>query len=444
MIHSRCMISYDFSNIWAAQVGPNHGITPEECEDIRSQVLAAHQKVEEEQRQKTAPLWDLPESAESLKAVSEISHRIKNQFENLLVIGIGGSSIGLKCLLGALLPPLYNLKGTTSRAGFPRIFVLEAPSPETLVDLMETLEIRKTCINLVSKSGRTVETLAIWFCIQEILKKEVGRRWREHVVVITGEGRGTQIKNPLAELAEEEDLVTLTIPENLPGRFSVFSPVGLFGATCVGIDAAALLKGARESIKSLSNDDFESNPTLFNAVVHYFLCAKKGKGTSVMMPYGDSLKEFGNWYSQLFAESLGKTSQAPTPLPCLGPQDQHSLLQLFQEGPKDKIVTFIEVDRFPMEKRIPKQVGEFSYLSHQGLEAILKAELRATGKSLAEVGCPSVTVTMDQLDAFHIGQLLMSYMIQTVLTAALMNVNPYDQPGVDRSKELTRALLSKK
>ena len=399
------MIQFDFSRA---------GVSIGELSKLAPQILPAHRKLLEERRRKIVGFWNLPKAAEELAKIQTTAGLVRKRFENLVVIGIGGSSLGLKCLLNALTPATYNLKKK------PKIFLLENPDSGTVQDLLDFLDLSKTCFNVISKSGSTAETLALWETVQKPLSKKVGKKWLQHLVVTTGSQSG-----PLRTLAQKKPLAVFEVPANVGGRFSVLSSVGLFPAACVGIDVRSLLRGASMAVQQAAEPTLVQNPVYYNGALHYYLATQADKKISVMMPYRDGLKSFAEWYGQLWAESLGKTDKAQTPVAALGANDQHSQLQLYRGGPKDKVVTFVKV------------AGN----SRNSLDRLLNAECDATAQALAEVACPSVMLTLPKWNAEVLGELLMHYQIQTAFAGHLFGINPYDQPDVERIKEITREIL---
>jgi glucose-6-phosphate isomerase len=298
---------------------------------------------------------------------------------------------------------------------------------------------KETCINVISKSGKTTETMAQFYIVRDLLLKKLSAKlWREHVFVTTDEKDG-----PLRALAAQEKLQGFVVPKDVGGRFSVLSSVGLFPAACVGVNIKELLSGAAAMNELCRNKDVLSNPAVANAAVHYLMDVKKNKRVSVMMPYSDSLALFSDWYAQLWAESLGKGGGGPTPVKAVGATDQHSQLQLYMEGPNDKVVTIMGVDKFRTQLTVPKNVqDDFRYIGGKDLGAILKAEETATTQALVKSGRPVIRVTVPEISAEAMGQLFMMYQIQTAIAGTMYKINPFDQPGVEMGKKLTREILS--
>lgn len=338
---------------------------------------------------KKAAWMDLPNDEVGVRSIKEISKKIANNFKNLVVLGIGGSSQGLKVLHKIFDKTANNLN----------LFILESPDAISIRHLLTGLDLSKTCFNVISKSGETVETLALFEFFRPKLK-------REQIVITTERGEGK-----LYQLVQKENLHFLEIPKDVPGRFSVFSAVGLFPLACAGVDIDKLLEGARKA---------ELENAFKNGLIHYLLNRDHGKSISIMIPYADCLEEFGKWYVQLWAESLGKEGKGQTPMVAVGPQAQHSLAQLILDGPKDKVVTFIKIESDV----------------HDPFGGLLEKECLATSQALQRRGVPSVTLLLPKLDCQTMGELLMTYQVQTALVGHLMGINPYDQPAVEQIKQL--------
>lgn len=391
------MISFDFSKC---------GLKDSEIEALAKEAGQARAALKKERESGTTGFWELPFDEDLLIRCRNAAKDIRYRFQNLIVLGIGGSSVGLRALSRALWPADNPL----------RLLIQESPDPQSVEKILKAVDLNKTCLNVISKSGETIETITLFDHFLDALKKKAGEKWRDHVVVTTGGDvppPGNVPANRFWQLAQKEKLVHFAIPQNVGGRFSVFSAVGLFPLTCIGVDTQKLLKGAAWAV---DNHDHACR----NGTIHYLLNKNHGKTISVMMTYGDALREFGSWYSQLWAESLGKNGKGQTPLACQGPQDQHSLAQLFLDGPRDKVVTFIKV--------APKKGDK--------LGELMEKECNATAQALHDSGCPSITITLPAITEETMGELLMLYQIQTVFTGHLMGVNPHDQPVVERIKRL--------
>jgi glucose-6-phosphate isomerase len=298
----------------------------------------------------------------------------------------------------------------------------------------------------VSKSGGTVETAAQMHVVRTWLTRAVGAdglrtRW----VAITDPRKGA-----LRELADREHWLTLAIPTNVGGRFSALTAAGLLPATLAGIDCEGLLDGAASIERRSQHSDLRDNPAGLLAALSY-LHERKGRSIHVLMPYSDRLRAFAAWYVQLWAESLGKrfdrqgqrVESGPTPLPAVGATDQHAQMQLFMEGPRDKLITFIGVQRPERDLTIPDSTGPDAYLNGKTLAELLDAERRGTTEALASDGRPSITLHVPELEPYALGSLLMLYELATALAGELYGVDAFDQPGVELGKRLAFGLLGR-
>jgi glucose-6-phosphate isomerase len=363
-------------------------------------------------------------------------------FSDFVVVGIGGSSLGAKAIADALAHPYWNLLSTAERNGRPRVFFLENVDPSAFSATIGVIDLENTLFNIVSKSGKTLETVSQFLIVKELLEKACGSSWREHVVITTDPEKG-----PLREIAEEEGIESLSIPQEVGGRFSVLSPAGLFPAAMMGIDVNGLLDGASEIAAFCVSENITENIAL--ALCAYYLTSyEKGKPITVLMPYSERLWGFAMWFRQLWAESLGKRKPGGgcvglTPAVALGTQDQHSQLQLFMDGPDDKTITFIRVENEPHDSEIPKSIVKEDFKSLYGstLGELLLAELAATRDALARRGRSSVTISLSAISPETIGAIFFLYEMVTVYMGYMLGINPFDQPGVELGKSITRQIL---
>ncbi len=356
------------------------------------------------------------------RILKEVEHY--KGFKNLIVLGIGGSALGNITLQNALNHLYYNLK---NERGGPRIFVLDNIDPDWTMSLSEIIDPKETLFNVITKSGTTAETLSNFFYFLKLLKANTNN-WKEHLVFTTGE------KGFLREFADENNIKTYPVPEDVGGRYSVLSEVGLFPAALSGIDILALLEGASDAVEN------EHVPVNYAALQHYFY--KKGKHISIFMPYSKKLESMADWFCQLWAESLGKNEHTgPTPVKALGTTDQHSQIQLYMEGPRDKVITFLNV-----RKGCPELQLDFEghFLGDKSIGKIFQAESTATIKALTEVGRPNMSFEIPEIDAYNVGELIYQLEMACCITGYMFGVNPFDQPGVELGKKLTHEILGRK
>ncbi|MFA5811544.1 MAG: glucose-6-phosphate isomerase, partial [bacterium] len=366
------MLKIDPTNLMADAVGDENGLTSADLAAIEKTAGAAHEKFMQWRRTQDAIFYDIVFDPLLLDGIAEAAKDVASRFDELVVLGIGGSALGLRCAAQALLPPFWNLKNKEQRNGRPRLFVCDNIDPESFAGLLDLVDIKRTCFTVISKSGMTTETAAQFIIVLERLKRAVGERWREHLIIITDPERGE-----LRPLVQKEKLRSFAIPPKLGGRFSVLSAVGLFPAACAGIDATGLVSGARAMAERCSGSALEGNPAYQLGAYKHFLDWKKKKTISVMVPYSDALMLASDWYAQLWAESLGKQGHGQTPVKALGATDQHSQVQLYMEGPRDKVFTFVGVESFRVAAdaaRVSGAAEAFKYIEGKDLGAILRAE----------------------------------------------------------------------
>jgi glucose-6-phosphate isomerase len=367
-------------------------------------------------------------------------------FSDIVLLGIGGSALGPIALRSALRSTRWNELDDERREYYPRLHVVENVDPSTLGSLLDRLDLGRTLVLVISKSGGTAETMAQYLIVRGRLETELGDQAAGHFVFITDPERGA-----LRKIAQADGIPALAIPPNVGGRFSVLSPVGLLPAALTGVDIEALLAGAAEMKARCEAESLDENPAGVFAATHWIADTFLGLHTHVFMPYSDPLRDLALWFVQLWAESLGKirpdgTSVGPTPLPALGATDQHSQVQLFMEGPRDKTVAFVNVASVSSDIEIPAlhaDIPELAYLGGKSLFGLLEAERQATAAALAQRGRPNMTITLDSLDAHHLGGIMMLLEIATVFAGEWYGIDPMNQPGVELGKRFTYALMGR-
>jgi glucose-6-phosphate isomerase len=376
----------------------------------------------------------------------DFAAKTRGMFDDIIVLGIGGSALGPIALRTALLKPAWNTLDKNARVNQPRLHVLDNVDPNTIASLLERIPLGRALFIVTSKSGGTAETMAQYLIVRERLTARVGDV-KQHLVFITDPTKGA-----LREIAKHDGIPVLDIPAAVGGRFSVLTPVGVLPAALVGINTGELLAGAKDIADRCNTDVLAENPAGVFAMLQFLADTKLGRHIQVLMPYSDALRDIADWFVQLWAESLGKHKTpgdkgiGPTPFGALGATDQHSKVQLFMEGPPDKTVTFIAVKEGGVELTIPKlhsDVKELGYLGGHRLGELLSIEQQATAGALARRGRPNMTIHVDRVDARHLGSIMMLLEIATIYAGELYGVNPLDQPGVELGKQFTYAMLGR-
>lgn len=446
------MIEFDYRNADAMVVGQENGLNlSEEFAQYRNRISEIITDLN--QRKDKPGQWlqwmNLGYNEETLWYVKEYASMVRGRFENILVLGIGGSALGGLAVTEALLKPYWNLLTPEQRDNFPRIFFLDNIDPDSMNGLLDILDLKKTLVNVITKSGSTAETMSQFMIVKDRLEKVLGEdEYRKNVVATTDRQTGV-----LRQIAEQEGYKTFVVPDDVGGRFSVFSAVGLLPFALVGIDIDEITNGIKDMDLALKNTDINENIAAQNALIQYLMDVKKGKHLSVMMPYSSKLKYVSDWYVQLWAESLGKNEDlngnhvhvGQTPIKALGATDQHSQIQLYNEGPNDKIINFIRVEKFDTNLEIPKifEYTGIGYLGGKTINELINAEADSTKVSLSDYARPTVTITLPEVNGYHIGQLLYMLEVQTAIAGALYNINAFNQPGVEQAKNYTYALMGR-
>ena len=445
------MIKFDYRNVDSKVVGEENGLNiSEEFSNYKDTITEIITSLN--QRKDKPGQWlqwmNLGYSEETAWYVKEYASMVRNRFDNILVLGIGGSALGGLAVTEALLKPYWNLLTPEQRNDFPRIFFLDNIDPDTMNGLLGILDLKRTLVNVITKSGSTAEIMAQYMIIKDLLEKELGDDYRKNIVVTTDKKTGV-----LRQLSNQEGYKAFVIPEDVGGRFSVFSAVGLLPFALVGLDIDQIINGIKDMDLALKNTDINNNIAAQGALIQYLMDTKLNKRISVMMPYSSRLKYVSDWYIQLWAESLGKeynnngerVNVGPTPIKALGATDQHSQLQLFNEGPNDKIITFIQVENFDTTLEIPKmfEYTGIGYLGGKTINDLMYAEANSTKVSLLDYSRPNTTISLEKVDEYNIAQLLYMLEVQTAIAGELYNINAFNQPGVEQAKNYTYALMGR-
>lgn len=377
---------------------------------------------------------------QDISLMSKLATEIKGKFDDLVVAGIGGSALGIEALINGIMPYGYNTFSKEARGGYPRIWLADNVDPSKIMGILDHCNPEKTYTIVISKSGSTVETAANFSIIFDWLKANV-KDVSKHIAVVTDPEKGN-----LRKFATENNLPSFEIAPSVGGRFSVLSPVGLLSAVFLGMDVDKLLQGA----KNISDNGIEQ---VLTACAIYLYFMEKGKSINVLMPYSSRLDKFAEWFCQLWGESLGKLKTysgseirfGSTPVRTVGAIDQHSQIQLFREGPLDKVVTFIGLSAHEREKEVSGSFQEgFSYLKGIKLGELLNSELKATEAALLTSNVPSVRININTLDEYSLGQLFMFFQYIVPIIGLAVDINPFDQPGVEEAKEYAYGMMDRK
>ena len=442
-------LKLDYNNMMADFIGVEQGFTDSELKKSKGIAESACLEVKANRGTGMMGWTELPYNQnEIVEDIIKTAKDIRKKFDNFVVLGIGGSALGPTAVFQALCHLRHN-ELPRSRRKFPKLYVEDNVDPERMVALLDVLDLNKTVFNVITKSGSTSETMSQYLIIMDILKKKFGENAKDHMIATTSANKGNLIK-----IAKQEGLKTFYIPDGVGGRFSELCPVGLLPAAVVGIDIRMMLSGAAHMDKICSSKDLKKNPALMSALLQY-LSMKKGKNISVMMPYADSLRYIADWYCQLWGESLGKAVNkqgesvyvGQTPVKALGVTDQHSQVQLYREGPFDKVITIIAVENYRKEVNISegcKDIPDVSFLCNHTMNELINSERIATEYALTTAKRLNHTIILPEVNAFTIGELLYLFEMETAYAGAMLNIDTFNQPGVEGGKNATYALFGRK
>jgi glucose-6-phosphate isomerase len=438
-------IRIDYTNMLAGAV--SDGIPADAWDAAQRDFRAVHTAVKELRGTGVLGFLDLPRDRALHDQSREFAKGARGRFDDVVLLGIGGSALGPIALHTALTKREWNTLTKKGRGGKPRFHVLDNVDPGTIADVLARVELKRTLFIVISKSGGTAETMAQYLIVRGALNEQLGAGAREHLVFVTDPQKGA-----LRDIARREGVPTLDIPPNVGGRFSVLTPVGILPAALLGMKTTQLLAGAADMEKRCRAAALRENPGAVFGTLQWLADTRLGRGIHVLMPYSDTLRDLAPWFVQLWAESLGKhrvegdTGFGPTPLGARGATDQHSQVQLFMEGTPNKTVSFVQLAEHPVDVPIPalhRDVPELAYLGGHHLGELIDIERRATAGALARRGRPNLTIHLDHADEWHVGALIMLLEVATIYAGQLYRVNPLDQPGVELGKQFTYAMLGR-
>lgn len=438
----------DVNNMMADYIGEK-GFTEADLKAVMPKAEAAFDFVLKNRGKGMMGWTELPYNQDDIvEDILATAKNIQAKFDYFVVLGIGGSALGPIAIQQALNHMHYNELSKEKRNGCPKLYVEDNVDPERMVALFDVIDLKKTCFNVISKSGSTSETMTQYLILWDALKKELGDKANEHIIATTDAEKGNLIK-----LANKEGFKKYVIPDGVGGRFSEMCPVGLLAAAVCGIDIKSMLQGAKYMDELAASSDIYKNSPLMAASLQY-LAMNKGYNISVMMPYADSLKYMADWYCQLWGESLGKKNDlngnvvnvGQTPVKALGVTDQHSQVQLYTEGPFDKVITILGVDNYRATVKIAdgcEDIPAVNFLCGHTMNELITAERNATEYALLKSGHLNHTIMLPEVNAFTIGELMYFYELETAYCGAMLNINTFDQPGVEEGKNATYALLGR-
>ena len=441
-------IQFDEKNLLAGMVGKANGIARAEFERSETKARGALQSFQKLSEQGRYGFPHLPFQKKAIADIGRYADAVRGGYDTVCVVGIGGSALGAWALdCGVRGPHPVQGAWTPER---PRLVILDNVDPEFTSSALDSMDPRKTLTVVIAKSGGTAETVSTFLIVRHWMEQALGVETAGRIAAVTTESKGD-----LFALAQAEGYRTFGIPENVGGRFSVLSAVGLVPAALIGVDIARLIRGAAAMTRLCWQEDLDRNIALRAALLHWLVWTRKQKSIQVAFPYSNRLWGAAFWFRQLWAESLGKARNrkgelvnvGQTPVAALGTTDQHSQVQLYIEGPNDKVFTFWAVEKFSSPGKIPARrfnLPAFDALAGQSLARLIDAERRATAAALVENGRPNCTVTLGRVDEEHLGAFLQLMEFQTAFLGELLDIDAFDQEGVELGKRLTYGLMGRK
>jgi glucose-6-phosphate isomerase len=433
-------VHLDLNGLLADAVGAD-GVTPDELAALGAPLTAIREDLGARRTAGTLAFADLARRREDIHVVREMASAVRGEFDTLVVLGIGGSALGARAVESAL---------AGGRDGM-RIVVADSIDPDAFGGLLESLDLKRTLFNVISKSGETAETMSQFLIVRDRLLRELGAvDYKRNVVVTTDPTQGA-----LRQIVNDEGFRSLPIPAAVGGRFSVLTPVALFPAAAAGVDVDGLIAGAAYmDERGRAAESPLGDPALALAGALWLLATARKKSVVVLMAYAERLAFTADWFCQLWAESLGKAVDlggrtvewGQTPVRALGAADQHSQLQLWVDGPRDKVVVFLRLEDHGREIDIPttyQDLDSVGYLGGHGLGELLNAEQRATELALVKRGRPSAVLSLPALNDFTLGQVLYLFEMAAVAAGLLAGVEPFGQPGIEEGKRLAYGLMGR-
>ncbi len=430
---------YDLETAGASAdvIGPGAGLTPADLASASARVEQALRALMDAREAGEAGFLDLPFRSDLAGPCIELADSLRGRCETLVVLGMGGSALGARALVSALAHPMHSLLPAAARGGRPRILVLDTADPAALVPVLDGLPPESTWWNVVSKSGGTLETVAAYAALRPRLESRLGRAWRDHVILTTD-----PVAGPMREEAERERLPSLIVPPDVGGRFSVLSHCGLFPAAAAGVDIAGLLRGAAAASADLGDVDPARNDALRLALWLVLLAERRGRRHHVFLPYRYGMTDLAAWWQQAWAESLGKDGRGFDATPAVGSGSQHSLLQLWMDGPADKAFIVLEVDDPGTDAVLgPPPPPGAPWLLRRTLGDAHRALAGGTRAALAQHGRPVIGIRLPVVNPETVGALLQLLLAATALAGPLSGVHPFGQPGVEAGKKAAKSLL---
>jgi glucose-6-phosphate isomerase len=431
-------ITLEFINCLAESIGATHGLTDSEIDTLVAKFTKHHETMEE-YRKNDSGHFNLP--YQDLTAVNDLLQAHSGKWKDLVVLGASGAVAGAQVLTGSLLPPFWNERDEKARGKAPRLHILDNLDPMSLESVWEIIDAKKTLFVVISRSGQTPETNAVLLWLLTSLKANATKTAPTKQIILATEGSDS----PLAAIAKEEKLQTLELATTIADHYAALGPEALLVTGLVGVDIEAVLAGAKAMDERTRHDDAMKNPAYLHSLIHYLLTRKRRKTIHAIMSFSDRLKPVTRWYNHLLAVSLGKLLNrkgkavhvGPGPAECFGPCGSYDQMQLWQEGPFDKVITFITVQDHGKAFAIPSYDGDEAIsciADHDGSE-LIDASYHSAVSVITSAGRPSLRLDLQEVSPETVGGLIYLLQLSTVMSAELYGIDPFTYPGIDNSRQ---------
>lgn len=441
-------LTLDYTNALAATIGATHGLTDAEVDTLVAKFPKHHENIEELRTTGESGFFELPH--QDTKALKALVKEHKGKWENLVVLGHGGATISPAALIDSLCGPNWNLRSAKERKNAPKVFIPHHPDPAAINELMTVVDPKTTLFLISSRTGNTAETNGLFMWLEGLVKRKCGKTAVAKQIVIATDPE----RSPLVEAAKAAGCSILPVPSNIACRFDVLGNSSLFPAALCGVDIDKLLAGAAAMDTRCRHDKAFENPAYMHSLIHYLLTRKRRKTMHATMGFDSRLEPVIAWYDHLLAVSLGKMLNkkgkavhvGPSPASCIGPAGCYGQMQLYQEGPFDKVLTFINVTDPGHKIAIPKsfaKVEELAYLGGHELGELAEQAYIGAAATITGTGRPNMTITLDALDAEALGGLFYMLMLSVAMSAELYGIDAFNQPGVDANKQAVFAQLGR-
>lgn len=437
----------DYTHSLAGSIGATHGLTDAEVDTLVAKFPKYHESIEELRSAGESSFFDLPH--QDTKPIKDLIKAHKGKWESVVVVGMGGAAITPLTLVHSLIHEQWNTLTAKARKNGPLLYAIDNLDPHGLTDLTEVIDPKKTLFLVVSRTGNTAETNAIFMWLEAWLKKKSGKDAVSKQVLCF-----TDPSSPLAAAVGTHKGLVVPLPDNLQDRLAWLGPHSLFLAGLCNLDVDALIAGAQDMDKRCRHDRAVENPAYMHSLIQYLLTRKRRKTIHAMMTFSRRLASVSDWYSHHLSVSLGKMLNrkgkavhvGPGPAYCWGASGCYGQMQLFQEGPFDKVTTFITTNDHGVDIEVPNAHGKvdgLSYLSGKKVSDIISAGYITAAQVITAAGRPNMTITLDAIDEANISGLYYMLALSAVMSAELYGIDPFNQPGVDANKQAIFAQMGR-